>query len=302
MAKTLVLVHGRHYKPPMADLQKLWLDAIEAGIRRDFPAKVSAFKNAKIEFVYYGDISNKFLSERNGERVPNDIKDRQAALDALKLLKANQFTKASYKALPGYNPWMEALADFASGPLSFVGLSDSIIKKVAPDIEEYWEDQGFGSSVREVFAKGLERALAKPGEVCVVAHSLGTMISYDTFWKMSHTSEYRKAPWDRPIDRWITLGAPLGDSTVQKNLKGADEKPAFRYPTNVKEWFNVAAEDDYISHDQTVADDFKAMKSTTQIKDKSIYNLAVRAGKSNPHNESGYLIHPYVTGLIANWL
>ncbi len=286
----------------MADLQRLWLEAIESGIQRDFPGKVNAFKSAKIEFVYYGDISNQFLSARNNEPVPNDIGDRQAALNALKLTKKNQFTRESYKALPGYNPWMEALADFASGPLSFVGLSDSIIKKVAPDIEEYWGDYGYGSSVRKVFTDAMEKVLKKSGEVCVIAHSLGTMISYDVFWKLSHYGEFRGKPWNRQIDRWITLGSPLGDSTVQDNLKGAGEKAEYRYPTNVKEWFNVAAEDDYISHDQTIANDFKAMKTTTQIKDKSIYNLAVRNGKSNPHNESGYLIHPYVTGLIANWL
>ena len=33
-----------------------------------------------------------------------------------------------------------------------------------------------------------------------------------------------------------------------------------------------------------------------------IYNLAVRNGKSNPHHGTGYLIHPAVSRLVAEWL
>ncbi len=38
------------------------------------------------------------------------------------------------------------------------------------------------------------------------------------------------------------------------------------------------------------------------ITDQRIYNLAVRDGTSNPHHGAGYLIHPYVAGLVAEWL
>ena len=57
--KTLILVHGRSWKPPKADLQALWLDAIEFGIERDHPAAIDKFKKAKKSFVYYGDLSSK---------------------------------------------------------------------------------------------------------------------------------------------------------------------------------------------------------------------------------------------------
>lgn len=305
MAKTILLVHGRHYKPPKAELQKLWFDALRFGVERDHPTKLPALKKAKLEFAYYGDISNTYLSKVFEEPIPNDIKNRKDSFEDLKRYKKSQFNKATYKTIPGQNPWMEAAADIFAGGLNFFGLSDNIIERVAPDIREYWASYEYGSNVRKVFTDAIVKAMKRDGDICVIGHSLGTMISYDVFWKLSHYSEYRDQPWNRKVSLWVTLGCPLADETVFDNLKGAGNSEEDRYPKNVSDWLNIAAEDDYISHDQTVAGDFKAMKRlgyVNSIKDKRIYNLAVRDGKSNPHNGVGYLVHPVVSQAVADWL
>ena len=70
-------------------------------------------------------------------------------------------------------------------------------------------------------------------------------------------------------------------------------------------WHNVAAEDDFISHDSRIANDYKKMYgmcAIERIKDHKIYNLAVRDGVSNPHHGVGYLIHPKVVKLVTDWL
>ena len=305
MPKMILMVHGRHFKPPKTELQKLWIEALRLGIERDHPGKLAAFKNAKVELVYYGDISNTFLKDALGEPIPDDLAERRAALAKLKQYKRSQFSKSTYKKLPGYNPWMEGLADMFAGPANFFGLSESIIERVAPDMGEYWRSYQFGSQVRAIFTNAIIEALKKQGDICVIGHSLGTMISYDVFWKLSHYGEYRGQPWNRKVSLWITLGSPLADETVKDNLKGAIHVQAYRYPTNVVDWLNIAAEDDYISHDQKVAGDFKATKKlgyVNSITDKRVYNLAVRRGKSNPHHGVGYLIHPTVADAIAAWL
>lgn len=305
MPKTILMVHGRHFKPPKKDLKKLWIEALRHGIERDHSEKVQAFKSAKVELVYYGDISNAYLSETLDEPVPDDLDDRNAALERLKQYKRSQFTKTNYRKLPGYNPWMEGLADLLAGPLSFLHLSDAIIERVAPDLGEYWGSYRFGSDVRAVFTDAIIKAMKKSGDICVIGHSLGSMISYDVFWKLSHYGEYRTQSWNRKVRLWITIGSPLADETVKRNLKGAGFSGTDRYPTNVVDWLNVAAEDDYIAHDQKVANDFKAMKklgNVKSIKDKRIYNLAVRSGKSNPHHGVGYLIHPVIADALAAWL
>lgn len=305
MPKMILLVHGRDFKPQKMELQKLWIEALRFGIERDHPGKLQAFNEAKTELVYYGDISNAYLANYFNEPVPDDLADRKNTLDLLKQYKRSQFTKANYKKLPGYNPWMEGLADLFAGTANVFGLSESIIERVAPDIGEYWRSYPFGSDVRAVFTNAIVKAMKKQGDICVIGHSLGSMITYDTFWKLSHYSEYRGLPWNRKVSLWITLGAPLADETVKDNLKGADNSEIDRYPKNVEEWLNFTAEDDYISHDQNVSNDFRPMLKLgyiNSIKDKRIYNLAVRGGKSNPHHEVGYLIHPAVINAVAGWL
>ncbi len=80
---------------------------------------------------------------------------------------------------------------------------------------------------------------------------------------------------------------------------------ARRYPANVRAWINVAAVGDYVSHDLSVRDDYRAMLELgliESIEDHRIYNLAVRHGRSNPHHGPGYLVHPTVISAIADWL
>ena len=103
----------------------------------------------------------------------------------------------------------------------------------------------------------------------------------------------------------MTLGAPLFDSSIRKRLLGAKERRAAKFPVNVIAWHNVAAEDDYCCHDNTLADDFKVMlqqRIISEVHDHRIFNLAVRYGKSNPHSSIGYYIHPRISKILADWL
>ena len=103
----------------------------------------------------------------------------------------------------------------------------------------------------------------------------------------------------------MTLGAPMGDLMVRKKLLGADLKGRKRYPANVVTWNNVSAEDDYLCHDNTLADDFKSMlkhRLVSSIRDYKIYNMCVRYGRSNPHSSLGYYIHPRMSQIIVEWI
>lgn len=310
MPETIIFIHGRNFKPGKNDWERLWLDAMRYGIERDFPQKLTAFDDAKKVPVYFGDISNTFLEKENNKK-PYDINDRENALKNLKKYKQNQFTRRQYKKLPGQQSWREALADTVGAFLGTIGLAERLIEFVAPDIKQYWNhDSEFGSNVRErmihPLKKAMEDKIEQNNEILVISHSLGTMISYDTFWKFSWMGEYRVlGPIDYSkikIDLWLTLGSPLGDETVKRNLKGTNAKDERKYPTNVEKWINIRAKDDYISHDQTVANDYKKMHVPGSIIDETIYNLTVREGKSNPHSSLGFLVHPKVSSIIANWL
>ena len=160
---------------------------------------------------------------------------------------------------------------------------------VAPDMEHYWNaDSQFGSDVRWRLTVELKKAFERGDDILLIAHSLGSIASYDVLWKFSHYAEYKnnKKTCDKKINTFITIGCPLGDENVKKQLKGTQAKFERRFPHNIGRWVNFAAEDDYISHDPTMSNDYKQMKKLkliTSITDKKIHNMAVHDGNSNPH-------------------
>ncbi len=307
MGRTILFVHGRSFKPEKAALQSSWFSAIEHGIQRDRKGKLAAFKKAKKELVYYGDLSNAFLRLSGQKyREEEDLESRKETLAALKEYNASQFTKAAYRKLPGKASYKEFLADVGAVTLGPLRLTEGLVSVVAADMRQYWNfDSEFGSNVRSAMVGPLKRAMNRGDKIMVVSHSLGTLIAYDTFWKFSRSGEYRPKYSNKKIDTWITLGSPLGDETVKRNLKGAGASGPRRYPGNIKRWENVSAEDDFISHDSKLSNDYKRMVKkglVDEINDQKIYNLAVRRGASNPHHGTGYLIHPKVIKLITDWV
>ena len=307
MNKSIVFVHGRHFKPEKKDFWALWNHAMQLGITRDRPAMLERYKKASKELVYYGDLSNTFLRSKGGKYHPqDDVDSRKQTLAALSVYSANQFNKKTYNKLPGKASYKEFFADVGASILGPIRLTEGLIATVAPDMREYWNfDSEFGSSVRGTMIAPLQRAMNRGDKIMVISHSLGTMVSYDTFWKFCRSSDYRPKYTDKKIHTWLTLGCPLGDETVKRHLKGAKAEGERRYPDNIVHWHNVAAEDDFISHDSKIANDFKKMHKWTKIKeitDHKIYNLAVRSGDSNPHHGAGYLIHPKVVKIVTDWL
>lgn len=306
--RTLVYVHGRHFKPDAKVLMDICVAAMRRGIEREFPRLVELFDGTDKRIGYYGDISNAFLGESGQRFDPDlDVGDRHNALHSLCLIeKRKNFGVGRYDRLPGKTSIAEFAADLAAPLLGPLHLSEKIIAKLAVDLAEYWNGSSdFGSRIRERVRNAICETASFDGKVMLVSHGTGCIVCYDVLWELSHEPEFKKSFEDRKIDLWLTLGAPLGDSTVQRKLFGAGKKGRARYPTNIVSWHNLSAEDDYMCHDNTVANDFKQMlklKLVSRIMDYRIYNLAVRYGKSNPHSSVGYLVHPRVAHILADWL
>ena len=306
MKKRIIFIHGRAQKPAELELKNLWYEAVAHGLERDFgdPGR-QLFENVEKDFVYYGDLSNKFLE------VPDeDPESRTASLETLKSYSKSQFNKSTYEKVSKAGFLKEALADTFSAILGRLHLAQSLIAAVAPDMAHYWEEEEsyFGSDVRNRLTPYLLKALKDDDDILLVSHSLGTMISFDNLWKLSHYGEYRHLyGHHKKIELFITLGSPLSDENVKAKLKGASYKGKKKYPTNIRRWCNISAEDDFISHDGKLRNDYKEMEKlgivNGRIKDiHPIYNLNVRDGKSNPHSSIGYLINPKFSALVYEWL
>ena len=306
--RTLLFVHGRYFKPAASDLMDISVAAMTAAIERDCPEAIDKFHAMGKHIAYYGDLGNEFL-EKSGERYDEklDIGDRRNALQRLCAIeKRKNFGVNRYDRIPGKTAIAEFAADFAGPLLGSLGLSRKVISKIAVDLGEYWNEKSdFAARVRDRVRKAICDATDGENRLLLVSHGTGCIVAYDVLWQLSNDAQYKEQFANRKVDLWMTLGAPLGDTTVRKRLLGAGRKGIDRYPSNVVSWHNLAAEDDYMSHDNTLADDFEQMlkqKQLSCIRDYRIYNLAVRYGKSNPHSSVGYLIHPRTAQIIADWL
>ena len=306
--KSLLLVHGRDFKPARVTLMDICSAALRAGIERDHPDHVNAFDELNMEIAYYGDLNNDFLDGHGlhyDEQL--DIGDRRSALNELCDIDGRKrFSLRQYDALPGKSAVPEFVADVAAPILGAVGLTLPLVSSVSKDFAAYLRGESeFASKVRERVRVKLCDLFDRGDRVLLVTHGTGCAVAYEVLWQLSHDEKLKDKYSQAKVDMWITLGSPLGDSGIRKRLMGATKKSISRFPTNVIAWHNVSAEDDYVCHDKTLADDFKKMmqeRIVSAVRDYRIYNLAIRYGRSNPHSSVGYFIHPRVSKLIVSWL
>ncbi len=293
----IFLIHGRGAKPGKAALTDLWCEALRLGLERDAPDKLDAFDAAYKHMVYFADQLGDFAEEGFSETLDLDNR-RQCLAELAQRTRSKDFRRKHYEALPGKTP----LKEFAMDLSASIGLGGLTTRKVLPELNHYWKDpDGWAAKLRGELTGHLTRAMQAGDNVLIISHCMGSVLAWDGLWEVSH---HDGAPENR-ITRWITLGSPLGSNTVRKHLRGRGESGTRRYPTVLNAWHNIAAEDDYVCHDKTVANDFRDMLNKRligDIRDHTIYNLSVRYGRSNPHSSAGYLVHPRTSELLAQWL
>lgn len=199
-------------------------------------------------------------------------------------------------------------ASIISGIASFIGLSDNVIRKATPDMGAYLMTRKVGSEVRMRLQSHLKKALIANEDICLVSHSMGCIVSYDVMWKFSQMSEYKDVQNSGgKVNQWLTLGNPLGEPGVIDNLYDSGDKEDGKYPKHIiNNWINVSARDDFVAHDDSIENDYKAMKDRKYLKSikdiTNIYNFWEGSDGSNPHKFYGYLDNPVVAKQIAKWL
>ena len=306
--RSLLLVHGRDFKPAEETYMDLSLAAIRSGLERDCADQLDAFDSMHKSVAWYGDLNAEILLARGKTYDESlDIGDRRIALTSLREINARKkFGIRQYDLLPGKSAVPEAIVDIVAPVLGALGLCVPMIRCVAKDFARYLDQKAdFAMRVRARLRERLCELLNRGDRVVLMSHGTGCVVAYDVLWQLSHDPDFKDQYADKKVELWITLGAPLGDSHIQKRLLGAREKTSGKFPLNVIAWHNVSAEDDYTCHDNTLADDFKKMmqqRVVSAVHDYRIFNLAVRYGRSNPHSSVGYFIHPRTTKILADWL
>jgi hypothetical protein len=305
--RSILLIHGRDFKPSADKYLDIAVTAMRVGLERDYPDCAAIFDGMPKELAWYGDLNAEVLTAAGKTYDEElDVGDRCNALNKLKgITPRKKFGIRLYDQLPGKTALPEFFMDVGATVAGAVGMRMPVIGRLAKDFAAYLNDDEFAEESRRRLRDKLCRMMDRGDKIMLITHGTGSVIAYDVLWELSNDTATYPEYGECKVDHWLTMGSPLGDSIVQKRLLGAKERDDNRFPSNVISWHNLAAEDDYTCHDTTLADDFKKMmvqKRVSAVHDYRIFNLAVRYGKSNPHSSVGYYIHPRVSKIIADWV
>lgn len=175
------------------------------------------------------------------------------------------------------------------------------VRGTADEIGSYFlNTDNVASKVRESLKQTLRPMLAKQEDVLLIGHSLGSVITYDTLWELSHQEELKGK-----VD-FLTLGSPLGMHYIQRRLQGLNGKGEQSYPDLIRHWFNLSAEGDITALNRNLKESFYPMLKqglVESIEDHShgIYNFFRSDAGLNSHRSYGYLVNPAVGSIIADW-
>ncbi|MEL7538562.1 MAG: hypothetical protein AAFZ58_05570 [Pseudomonadota bacterium] len=169
------------------------------------------------------------------------------------------------------------------------------------DVRRYARNEdNIGRSIRRNLRLPLRKAWHSHRKVLLIGHSLGSVIAWDTLWEMSRVDGV-----GGHVDLFLTIGSPLGQNVIQRNLKGAREHGRRRYPSNVRHWANVSAVGELTALDHQFANDYAEMLRYGLVEtlvDFRVYTHYRQDGDLLVHSEYGYLLATETATLIGEFL
>ncbi len=147
------------------------------------------------------------------------------------------------------------------------------------DVRQYIGEWDYQCATNEVLSQAISSAMRQERPVIVVAHSLGSLITY----RLLQASDVAFAPPKSAtrVRNFIALGSQLGIKEVMTSLTGL-KKPPFPYPQGIDAWTILLGENDPIAPGVPPGSiQIPAGKSLT------VRSIVTRPG--NQHDIVGYL-------------
>jgi hypothetical protein len=194
--------------------------------------------------------------------------------------------------------WLFTLADKL--PFLIPHLATERMRLHLRDLRRYMRNRNeLAEQTREILKSRLRVARDRQRPILLIAHSMGSVIAYEALWQMSRAN---REPME--IDLLLTMGSPLGQGHVQKQLKGSDSIGVVRYPANIRRWINLAAVGDLTAIDPVLKNDYGEMLRAGLVEcidDRQVYNWFRLDGVLNTHAEYGYLVNPETAAIVIDW-
>ena len=217
-------------------------------------------------------------------------------------------------SLPGPEPrdleearhWHKSLLRLAyllsdAMPFLIDWIVDPKIKETMHDSLRYLRnDGGVASRIREFVSGALHDAWGGGRRLLVIAHSMGSVITFDTLWEIS-----RRQHSDLRVDTFMSLASPLGLNFMRHRLISRQATGAERYPDNIRRWHNLSAVGDLTALQRRFARDYRQMLDLGLVEsivdETDLHNYFRGPHGLNVHKCYSYMINPQVTAGIAAW-
>jgi hypothetical protein len=194
--------------------------------------------------------------------------------------------------------WLFTIADVM--PFLIRHVANERLELHLRDLRRYLHNQNeIAEHTRQMLKMPLRAAVEARRPILLIAHSMGSVIAWDSLWQMAHNERDQVR-----IDLLLTMGSPLGQRFIQRRLQGHQEAGEKRYPDSIHRWVNLSAVGDLTAVDPNLADDFAAMSQhglVDSIEDYALHNYFRLDGDLNVHAEYGYLANSVTAKIIARW-
>ena len=294
MTRHIIYIPGKNPKPPVDEHRRLIWRALIEGVRRAEPSMADELSEHEDVFQFVG---WNYLYYQEEDKITNHL----PWVDAL--LNKHGPTQRDIDEAKAWHRKLNLLAYSLVDKFPFLlRLLPGELRSTAEETNRYFYNlKGVASLVREQLKEELRPLLERGDKILLIGHSLGTVISYDTLWALSHLEGLTGK-----VDTFLSLGSPLGMNYVRRRLLGHQYQGVKAYPDNIKRWINVAAQGDVTALDRSFSNDFSDMLTLGNVEViedhvDGFYNYFREGESLNCHRSYGYLVNPVVGKVIADW-
>lgn len=286
----LVFVHGRSQqgKDP-AKLQEAWQQTLANGVAA---AGLQLPETAAVTFPFYGDELDKLVTQLNSPLVADvatkgaPIADKELTFRAELLAELARNAGLSTSDIDGQLPpgvkergplqweWVHAVLKALDRNAH---LGDVVLDQFTRDTFVYLTYPAVAKKIDDIVLAGLQGL----GPCVVVAHSLGSVVSYRVLTALAGQVDVRA---------FVTVGSPLGLNVVRNHLP-----LPLAMPLKVGKWRNAYDKRDVVA--------LKPLDQTTWPIQPRIENFGeVKNTTDNAHGITGYLNDRKVAGWVVEGL
>lgn len=290
----IVYIPGMKPKPPVDEHEETLWRCLVNGVARADPMVASKLPQYRNLFRV-APWSRLFYDEQTAIEPDLPGVERLLSLDGPEdrdLLEARHWHKRVAKLIYLLSDKFPFLIDWLANP---------DLEETLKETRRYFKNKdGVATRIRQLVADRLLASWTPGSRLLVMAHSLGSVIAFDTLWELSQNndSEIR-------IDLFMTLGSPLGLNFIRHRMLNAREPAVRRYPTNIRRWANFAAVGEMTALDRVLADDYREMVNlglVESISDEPDLQTYFRGPNGlNVHKCYGYLANRQTGAAVAAW-